>query len=78
MSRTYRRKQAAWDKWDSIPDWKYHSDGKITMVQVPKWYKVEFLRRPYRARSKMTLKMSIINMQDPVMPVDKKRAQYYW
>ena len=78
MSRTFRRKRAKWDRWEWIEPSKYHSDSCTTMNMVPKWYKVEFIRRPFRRKQKRAIENFLKTGKDPVMPIDKKAAKYYW
>lgn len=64
--------------WEDVR--KFHSDYLQTMQQVPKWYKVQYLRRPYRAKVKaaMIKEKKKGYTGDVPMPVDKGRANYYW
>ena len=50
----------------------------MTMQQVPKWYKTQFCRKPFKRKSKAVLDMALQGDQEPVMPINKKNAQYYW
>ena len=78
MSRTKRRTKHAWDRWDDCPEWRYQSDACMTMQQVPKWYKTQFCRQPFKRKSKAVLDRALQGDQEPVMPLNKKNAQYYW
>lgn len=58
----------------------YHSDSTDTMNQVPKWYKVQFCRRPFRRKEKVALIKEMKRDFDGEVPfpVIKKDALYYW
>lgn len=58
---------------------KYHSDAQDTMKQVPKWYKVHFLRKPFRAKEKHQLVLAVKYLdEDITFPLVKMAANYYW
>lgn len=58
----------------------YYSDAEQTMLQVPKWFKVEHWRRPLRTATKRALKkeMQSIEYGDVVYPIKKQFSEYYW
>lgn len=75
----------SWQRWMNNKPYKalvarYYSDSQEGMWQVPKWYKVQYCRRPFRRKEKVAL---IKEMQrdfdgEVPFPVIKKDALYYW
>ena len=57
----------------------FHSDSTSTMEQVPKWYKVQFCRRPFRRKVREALIQAVKYLNEDIpFPVVKKDAMYYW
>lgn len=83
MSRTYRRKSGDvyywFDKNDKARVALYHSDKRMTMNQVPKYWKVHWCRRPFRRKEKQALFLAVRFIgEDIVFPKPVKDAMYYW
>jgi len=58
---------------------EYHSDKLMTMAQVPKWYKVQYCRRPFKRKEKAALRLATkYPEEDIVFPKAVKDALYYW
>lgn len=75
MSRTVRRKNAYWNPYDFYPDWWFHSDK---VRGIPKDFKTIYCRRPFRRKEKEAIIKALKGDCNPVMPVPKKNAGYYW